>query len=59
MPEKYQGNTVEFGAAMEGLEVHPDTLAKVVLNERTGTIVIGNVSSFHGGRRPWQSDPDD
>lgn len=42
IPERYHGNTVEFAAAMEGLEVQPDTAAKVVLNERTGTIVMGN-----------------
>ncbi|RQW85429.1 MAG: flagellar basal body P-ring protein FlgI [Geobacter sp.] len=42
LPEKYQGNTVEFAAALEGLQVQPDMVAKVVLNERTGTIVIGN-----------------
>jgi flagellar P-ring protein precursor FlgI len=41
IPERYRGNTVEFAAAMEGLEVQPDSAAKVVLNERTGTIVIG------------------
>ncbi|MHC1698316.1 MAG: flagellar basal body P-ring protein FlgI [Geobacteraceae bacterium] len=42
LPEKYQGNTVEFAAALESLQVRPDMVAKVVLNERTGTIVIGN-----------------
>lgn len=42
IPDKYQGNTVEFAAALEGLQVQPDVPAKVVLNERTGTIVIGN-----------------
>jgi flagellar P-ring protein FlgI len=42
VPERFHGNIVEFAAAMEGLEVRPDTSAKVVLNERTGTIVIGN-----------------
>lgn len=42
VPEKYRGNTVEFAAAIEGLEVRPDMAAKVVLNERTGTVVIGN-----------------
>ncbi len=42
VPDKYQGNTVEFAAALEGLQVQPDMPAKVVLNERTGTIVIGN-----------------
>lgn len=42
VPDKYQGNTVEFAAALESLQVQPDMPAKVVLNERTGTIVIGN-----------------
>lgn len=42
LPDKYQGNTVEFAAVLESLEVQPDMPAKVVLNERTGTIVIGS-----------------
>ncbi|GLI38473.1 flagellar basal body P-ring protein FlgI [Geobacter hydrogenophilus] len=42
LPEAYQGRVVEFVAEMERLEVRPDALAKVVLNERTGTIVIGD-----------------
>ncbi|AJE02390.1 flagellar basal body P-ring protein FlgI [Geobacter pickeringii] len=42
LPESYQGRVVEFVADMERLEVRPDALAKVVLNERTGTIVIGD-----------------
>jgi flagellar P-ring protein FlgI len=42
IPDRYRGNTVEFAAAMEGLEVRPDAPARVVLNERTGTIVIGS-----------------
>jgi flagellar P-ring protein precursor FlgI len=42
IPAKYQGNTVEFAAVLESLEVQPDMPAKVVLNERTGTIVIGS-----------------
>lgn len=41
LPPEYQGKTVEFIAELERLEVRPDTVAKVVLNERTGTIVIG------------------
>ncbi|MBT0663946.1 flagellar basal body P-ring protein FlgI [Geobacter pelophilus] len=41
IPPGYQGRTVEFVAELERLEVRPDTVAKVVLNERTGTIVIG------------------
>jgi flagellar P-ring protein precursor FlgI len=32
---------VEFIAALENMEVAPDHVAKVVLDERTGTVVIG------------------
>ncbi|HEY3308120.1 MAG TPA: flagellar basal body P-ring protein FlgI [Desulfuromonadaceae bacterium] len=42
IPEGYANRTVEFVAALETLEVKPDTPAKVVLNERTGTIVMGD-----------------
>jgi flagellar P-ring protein precursor FlgI len=42
IPARFQGNTVEFAAVMENLEVQPDAPAKVVLNERTGTIVMGS-----------------
>jgi len=41
IPAEYANRTVEFVASMESLEVRPDILAKVVLNERTGTIVMG------------------
>lgn len=41
IPESYSSRTVEFLAALEVLEVRPDVPAKVVLNERTGTIVMG------------------
>jgi flagellar P-ring protein precursor FlgI len=41
IPAAYQGRTVEFAANLERLEVQPDNTAKVVLNERTGTIVMG------------------
>ncbi len=41
IPEEYQGKPVEFVAALERLEVTPDVMARVVLNERTGTIVMG------------------
>lgn len=41
IPESYANHTVEFAAALETLEVRPDVQAKVVLNERTGTIVMG------------------
>ncbi len=41
IPDSYQGRTVEFAADLERIEVQPDNAAKVVLNERTGTIVMG------------------
>jgi flagellar P-ring protein FlgI len=41
VPEDLQGQTVNFVAALEGLEVRPDAPAKIVVNERTGTIVMG------------------
>lgn len=41
VPFNYEGNTVEFMAAIENIQVNVDTKAKVVLNERTGTVVMG------------------
>jgi flagellar P-ring protein precursor FlgI len=41
IPDVYINRAVEFVAALETLEVKPDVQAKVVLNERTGTIVMG------------------
>jgi len=41
IPAKYQNNLVDLVARLEGLEVVPNTVAKVVVNERTGTVVIG------------------
>lgn len=37
----YSGDIVRFATIIEGLEVHPDVAAKVVINERTGTVVMG------------------
>lgn len=54
IPENYRNNTVEFISRIEELEVRPDTEAKVVVNERTGTIVMGHnvrlsrISVSHG-----------
>lgn len=42
IPPEYQGKIVEFVAKLELLEVQPDSPARVVLNERTGTIVMGD-----------------
>lgn len=45
VPSEYGSNVVGFVAAVEELYVSPDNVAKVVINERTGTIVMGsNVS---------------
>jgi len=41
VPAEYRGRTVEFVAALESLEVNPDQMARVVVNEKTGTIVMG------------------
>ncbi len=42
IPAEYQGRNVEFVASLEHLEVQQDSPARVVLNERTGTIVVGD-----------------
>ena len=42
VPFSYEGRGVELLAAIESLEVSPDARAKVVVNEKTGTVVIGD-----------------
>ena len=57
IPADFQGGgrLVEFISTVELLEVTPDFLARVVINERTGTIVVGArvtimpVAISHGG----------
>ena len=41
VPENYMGNTVQFVTLIEGLGVTPDMVSKVVVNERTGTVIMG------------------
>lgn len=41
VPEKFRNKEVAFLATLENLEVSPDRAAKVVLDERTGTVVMG------------------
>ncbi|HID10816.1 MAG TPA: flagellar basal body P-ring protein FlgI [Candidatus Latescibacteria bacterium] len=43
IPPKYrvEGGVVELIAALEPVEVEPDEVARVVINERTGTVVVG------------------
>lgn len=41
LPETHLDRVVPFMAELEAIEVVPDRLARVVLNERTGTVVMG------------------
>lgn len=42
LPEVLRTELVPFIARIEEIEVRPDVVAKVVINERTGTIVLGH-----------------
>ncbi|MGE4551780.1 MAG: flagellar basal body P-ring protein FlgI [Desulfovibrionaceae bacterium] len=42
VPQKFSGNMVPLLASLENLEVNPDGRARVVVDEKTGTIVLGN-----------------
>lgn len=42
VPFDYEGGVVELMAMVERLSVEQDNAAKVVINERTGTIVVGS-----------------
>ena len=42
VPFNYEGNSVEMLARIENINVNVDTRAKIVLNERTGTVVMGD-----------------
>jgi len=54
IPPEYAGRAVEFVAELESLEVKADRPARVIINERTGTIVMGKevrvspVAIMHG-----------
>lgn len=41
IPANFQGKVVQYLATLEGLDVSIDVPAKVVVNERTGTVVLG------------------
>lgn len=54
LPENYRGRDVAFIADLGQIESSPDTLARIVINERTGTIVatstvrLSQVAIAHG-----------
>jgi flagellar P-ring protein precursor FlgI len=54
IPEMYTGQPAEFIASVQDIRIETDRLARVVVNERTGTIVIGKevrvspVAIMHG-----------
>ena len=41
IPPRYRNSVVNFVAGIEDLPIMPDNIARVVVNERTGTIVMG------------------
>ena len=55
VPPRYLGRQVELVAVIESVNVAVDALARVVINERTGTVVMGGdvsiapVAVAHGG----------
>ncbi|MGQ9499584.1 MAG: flagellar basal body P-ring protein FlgI [Dissulfurimicrobium sp.] len=42
VPPEFRGNITGLMAAIENVEIKPDQPAKVVLDERTGTVVVGS-----------------
>ncbi len=54
LPNSYEGRSVDFIAAVEAIPVEVDRLAKIAIDEKTGTIVFGGdvriapVSILHG-----------
>lgn len=69
IPEPYVGREMTFIASVEAIELEPDIQARVVMNERTGTIVatsevrLSEVAVSHGNitvniaRTPFVSQP--
>ena len=42
LPPQYKGRVVPLLASLENLHINPDMVAKVVLDERNGTVVMGS-----------------
>jgi flagellar P-ring protein precursor FlgI len=57
VPGSYQNSLVDFVALIESVDVTPDNRAKVIVNERTGTVIMGSevriasVAIAHGNLR--------
>jgi flagellar P-ring protein FlgI len=55
VPPQHMNKLVEVISHMENLQIQPDAVAKVIVNERTGTVVMGEnvrispVAIAHGG----------
>ncbi len=41
VPQQYRNKIATFISEIEALEIEPDVVARVVVNERTGTVVVG------------------
>nr|WP_319543046.1 flagellar basal body P-ring protein FlgI [uncultured Pseudodesulfovibrio sp.] len=41
LPDKFRGNMVPLMASLENLDISPDGKARVVVDEKTGTVVLG------------------
>lgn len=41
VPEEFKASVVQYISMIESLDVRPDAVTKVVVNERTGTVVMG------------------
>jgi flagellar P-ring protein precursor FlgI len=41
-PPFYENRGVELMASVEAIDINPDTKARVVINEKTGTVIIGD-----------------
>ena len=41
LPSEYSNDSVAFITKLEGMTIHPDSRARIVINERTGTVVSG------------------
>lgn len=41
IPESYRDNLVDLVASLEQIDIRPDMEAKIILSERTGTVIMG------------------